>query len=178
MSALGSESLNIYHNNFSMHIAGPLAEAGAYFRTQPVDIELNNGIVPVFYLRRDQSMRMKPYMGTDFFDYSQDTGGSPYFYGELGGTFFKLLSVSLKYEFARIDYDAIAFDEGRNWTTLSEELLSHSFKVEASVLVPLGGDFSVRVGYGHSFNTIGLNSGTPVQDDKHYIIIGTKKMSF
>ena len=100
------------------------------------------------------------------------------FYGELGGTFFKCLSLSLLYEFARIDYDAIAFDEGRNWTTLSEELLFHSFKIEVSVLAPLGRDFSFRVGYGHSFDTIELNSGTPVQDDKDYIIIGTKEMSF
>jgi hypothetical protein len=178
MPALAPDSLNIYHNNFSMHIVGPLAEAGVHFRTRPADIKLNAGIVPIFYLRRDQSMRMKPYMGTNFFDYSQDTSGSPYFYGEFSGIFFRFLSVSLLYEFARIDYDAIAFDSSRNWTTLSEELLSHSFKVEASVLLPLDRNFSVQVGYGHSFNTIELNSGTPVQDNKHYIIIGTKKMTF
>jgi hypothetical protein len=120
---------------------------------------------------------MKPYMGAKFFDHSQDTGGSPYFYGELGGTFFRLLSLSLLYEFARIDYDVISISAGE-WTTQKEELVSQSFKVEASVLVPLGRDFSIQVGYGHSFDTIELNSSTPVQDDKHYIIIGTKKMTF
>jgi hypothetical protein len=162
-----------------MHLVGPLAEAGLRFQTEMADIKLNAGIVPVFYLRRDQSMGMKPYMGTEFFDYSQDTGGSPYFYGELGGTFFKLVSLSLLYEFARIDYNIIGINaDAGNWITPKEELLSHSFKVEASVLLPLGGDFSLQVGYGHSFDTIELNSGTPVQDDKHYFIIGTKKISF
>jgi hypothetical protein len=162
-----------------MHLVGPLAEAGLRFQTEMADIKLNAGIVPVFYLRRDQSMKMKPYMGTEFFDYSQDTGGSPYFYGELGGTFFQLVSLSLLYEFARIDYNIISINaDAGNWITPKEELLSHSFKVEATVLLPLGGEFSLQVGYGHSFDTIELNSDTPVQDDKHYFIIGTKKISF
>jgi hypothetical protein len=178
MPALGPESLNIYRNDFSMHIFGPLVEAGLRFRKEPVEIRLDAGIAPIFYLRRDQSMQMKPYMGAEFFDYSQDTGGSPYFYGKLDGVVFRFLSLSLMYEFARIDYDAIAYDSGRNWVILKEELLSHSFKLEASILISVGGGFSIKAGYGHSFDTIELASSTPVHDDKHYFIIGTEKMTF
>jgi hypothetical protein len=173
--AFAPDSLNIYLNSFSMHLFGPLVEASTSLEIQAIDIELSVGIVPVFYLRRDQSVKMKPFMGTGFFDYSQNTGGSPYFYGELSGMFFKFLSVSLLYEHACIDYGAIAYDAGRNWAILEEELVSRSFKIEAAVLLPLGENFFVRLGYGHSFDTLELNSSTPVQDNKHYFIIGSKK---
>jgi WD40 repeat protein len=178
MPDLGDDSLNMYRNDFSMHLLGPLAEAGLRLRTRPVDLQLNLGIVPIFYLRRDQSMQMKPYMGTGFFDHSQDTSGSPYFYGELSGIFFRILSLSLLYEYSRIDYDVISIDDNAEWTTPMEELVSQSFKIEASILLPLGGGFSLQVGYGHGFNTIALDSSTPVDDTTQYLIIGTKKMAF
>jgi hypothetical protein len=169
--------LTMYDNNFSMHMLGPLLEAGLRFRAGIADIKLDAGIVPIFYLRRDQSMRMKPLLGADYFDYSQNTSGSPYFYGGLSGLFFRFLSLSFLYEYARIDYDAIAIDES-GWTTLEEQLVSMSFKVEASVLLRLGRDFAIRAGYGHSFDTLKLDSSTPVRDDKHYFIIGSEKIAF
>jgi hypothetical protein len=178
MPDLGNDSLNIYRNDFSMHILGPLVEAGLRLRAQPVDIKLKAGIVPIFYLRRDQSVQMKPYMGVKFFDHSQDTSGSPYFYGELNGMFFRFLSLSLLYEYARIDYDVISIDGNKKWATPKEELISRSFKIEASVLLSLGGGFYLQMGYGHSFDTIELNSSTPVEDNIPYLIIGTKKISF
>jgi hypothetical protein len=178
MPALAPDNLNISRNDFSLHMLGPLAEAGLRFRTQPVDISLKAGIVPIFYLRREQSVQIKPYMGAAFFDHSQDTSGSPYCYGELNGIFFRFLSLSLLYEFARIDYDVINTDENKKWITPGEELVAHSLKAEASLLLSLGGGLYLRVGYGHSFDTIILNSSTPVEDDSHYIIIGTKKLTF
>jgi hypothetical protein len=173
---LGDDSLNIYRNDFSMHILGPLAEAGLRFQTQPVDIRLKAGIVPIFYLRREQSLQMKPYMA-DKFDHSQDTSGSPYFYGELNSIFFRFLSLSLLYEFARIDYDVIGID-GNKWTTPGEELVSHSLKAEASLLLSLSGGLYFQVGYGHSFDTIILNSSTPVAEHANYFIVGAKKLIF
>jgi WD40 repeat protein len=178
MPELDEESLNIYRNDFSMHVLGPLAEAGLRFKTRPVDVSLKVGIVPIFYLRRDQSMQMKPYMGDKYFDHSQDTSGSPYFYGKLNGIFFRFLSLSLLYEYTRMDYDVISIDENAKWTTPKEELVSQSFKVEASVLLSFGGGLYLQVGYGHSFDTIELDSSTPVEDNSHYIIIGTKKLTF
>ncbi|MDR1248448.1 MAG: hypothetical protein LBK63_04005 [Treponema sp.] len=172
-------SLNTQRNDFSMHILGPIVEAGLHFQTQPVDVQLKTGIVPIFYLRRDQSMRMKPFMGDEYFDHSQDTSGSPYFYGELNGIFFKFLSLSLLYEFARIDYDVIGIDgAAKKWTTLEEELITHSLKAEASVLLSFGRGLYFKVGYGHSFDTIILNSSTPVEDNAPYLIIATEKLVF
>jgi WD40 repeat protein len=173
-----SVGLNMYRNDFSMHILGPLVEAGLRFRTRPVEIELNAGIVPIFYLRRDQSIQIRPFMGPDFFDHSQNTSGSPYFYGELNGLFFKVLSLGVTYEYSRINYDIISIYEQGKWSTPTEELASRSFKLEASILLPLSGGMSLQLGYGHSFNTIELDSGTPVNDNEHYFIIGTKKYSF
>jgi hypothetical protein len=174
----GLGGVNIYRNDFSMHITGPLAETGLRLRTGPVNITLNAGIVPVFYLHRDQSMLMKPYMGAGFFDHSQDTSGSPYVYGELGGVFFRFLSLSLLYEYTRINYDVISIDENGTWIAPAEELVSRSFRIEASVLLPLGGGSFLQAGYGHSFDAIELNSSTPVEDSSQYIIIGTKKVAF
>jgi hypothetical protein len=169
--------LNSYRNDFSMHILGPLAEIGLRFQTQPVDIQLKAGIVPIFYLRREQALQMKPYMGDTYFDHSQDTSGSPYCYGELNGIFFRFLSLSLLYEFARIDYDVIGID-GNKWTTPGEELVSHSLKAEASLLLSLSGGLYFQVGYGHSFDTIILNSSTPVEEHANYFIVGAKKKTF
>jgi hypothetical protein len=170
--------LNIFRNDFSMHILGPLAELGLHFQTQPVDVELKAGIVPIFYLRRDQSMLMKPLMIPDeIFDYSQNTSGSPYFYGELNGVFFRFLSLSLLYEFARIKYDVIGIN-GNTWITPEEELVTHSLKAEVAVLLPLGGNMSFKLGYGHSFDAIITDSSTPVEGNANYLIIATKKMMF
>jgi hypothetical protein len=174
---LGDDSLNIYRNDFSMHMLGPLVEAGLRFQTQPVDIRLKAGVVPIFYLRRDQSLQMKPFMGDKYFDHSQDTSGSPYFYGELAGIFFRFLSLSLLYEFARIKYDVIGID-GNEWTTPEDELVTHSLKAEASLLLPLGGSLYFQAGYGHSFDAIMLNSSTPVDEHGNYFIVGAKKLAF
>jgi hypothetical protein len=172
------QNLNIYRNDFSMHLLGPLAEAGLRFQTRPVDIRLKAGMAPVFYLRRDQSVQMKPYMA-DKFDHSQDTSGSPYFYGELSGIFFRFLSLSLLYEFARIRYDVIGIDgAAKKWTTPEDELVTHSLKAEAALLLPLGGGLYFQAGYGHSFDAIILNASTPVEEHANYFIVGTKKLAF
>jgi hypothetical protein len=171
---LAPDSLNMYRNDFTAHLLGPLAEAGLRFRTRPVDVTLDLGIVPLFYMRRDQSMQMKPFMGPDFFDHSQDTGGSPYFYGALNGVFFKFLSLGVLYEYSKIDYDVISIPAKGTWSTPAQELVSQTFRLEASILLPLGG-LSLQVGYGHSFTAIEIDSGTPVNDNGHYLIIGTKK---
>jgi hypothetical protein len=169
--------LNMYKNDFSMHLLGPLAEAGLRLRTRPVYITLNLGIVPVFYLRREQSQQVRPYMGTEFFDHSQDTSGSPYFYGELTGVFFGLLSLGVKYEYSRIDYDVISIDSSRKWAIAPEELVARSFKLEASFLLPLSRGLSLQLGYGRSFTTIEVDSGTPLDNNGYYFTIGTKKIS-
>jgi hypothetical protein len=176
-------SLNVQRNDFSMHIAGPLAETGLRLRTSPVDLRLNVGVVPIFYLRRNQSMQIKPLMGSEYFDHSQDTSGSPYFFGELSGVFFKYVSLSLLYEFARINYDVININinndtQEKKWITPEEELIVQSFKIEASLLLPLSGGLHFQVGYGHSFDFIALNSSRPVDENMHYLIIGTKKVAF
>jgi hypothetical protein len=167
--------LNMYRNDYSMHLLGPLAEAGLRLRTRPVYITLDLGIVPVFYLRRDQSQLVRPYMGTEFFEHSQDTSGSPYFYGELTGVFFGLLSLGVKYEYSRIDYDVISIDGSGKWAIAPEELVARSFKLEASLLLPLSAGLSLQLGYGRSFATIEVDSGTPLDDNGYYFTIGLEK---
>jgi hypothetical protein len=179
--APANPAFNTQRNDFSMHILGPLAEAGLRFQMQPVDVRLKAGIAPIFYLRRDQSVQINPLMGPEYFDHSQDTSGSPYVYGELSGIFFKLISLSLLYEYARIDYDVYGINlnnNGNEWTTPAVDLVSQSFKVEVAALLPLGRELYFQIGYGHSFDTITTNSETPVEENANYIIIGTKKISF
>jgi hypothetical protein len=175
MTALGENSLNIYNNDFSMHLLGPLVEAGLFLGMDALSVALTAGIVPVFYLGRDQSMRVKPYAGDAFFDYSQNTGGSPYFYVDLSGTFFKFFGVDFSYEYAKIDYNVIGIDKNRNWVTQKSEVVTRTLKIDAFILVPAGGGFSLQLGYGRSFDTIEVDSSTPVNSDKYRIIIGLKK---
>jgi hypothetical protein len=189
---LAPDSLNMYNNEFSMSVLGPLLEGGLRFQTPVKDIDLGRlsfqariaditldaGIVPLFYLRRDQSTRMAPFMGNAYFNHSQDTSGSPYFYGKLGGAFFRYLNLSVLYQYARLDYDIIAINSDTGeWGTLQESFVSWSYKLEAFVLLPFGGDFGIRVGYGHSFDTIHLDSSTPVRNNNPYFFIGADKIT-
>jgi hypothetical protein len=40
--------------------------------------------------------------------------------------------------------------------------------------VPVGGGFSLQLGYGHSFDRIEVDSSIPVNSEKYRIIIGLK----
>jgi hypothetical protein len=182
MPVLGSDVVNTYLNNFSMHIWGPLLETGLKFRFDKiVDLRVNAGIVPVFFLRRNQAMKINPYMGTDFFEYSQDTRGSPYVFGEVEGTFFRYVSLALLYEAAWIDYNVITFDSNRAWGTMDQQIVSRTFKIEVSIKLPMGKeetDFRAVLGYGRSYEAVELDSSTPVRDEGQYLIFGGRKEFF
>jgi hypothetical protein len=138
-------------------------------------------VVPLFYLRRDQAMKINPYMGPDFFEYSQETRGSPYVFGELEGTLFTYISLALVYEYAKIDYNVITFDANRAWGTAGQDVVSRTFKIEVSLKLPAGReetDLKPVLGYGRSYEAIELDSSTPVRDEGQYIIFGAKKEFF
>jgi hypothetical protein len=198
MPALGAEAVNTYLNDFSMHILGPLFETGLKFRLGPAmnlgkirfdsiaDLRLNAGAVPVFYLRRNQAMKIDPYMGHDFFEYTQETRGSPYVFGEIEGTLFTYISLAFLYEFAKIDYNVITFDANRNWGTMGQEVIARTFKIEVLLFLPTaartGEDgnpgLKAVLGYGRSYEAIELDSSTPVRREGQYFIFGGKKEFF
>jgi hypothetical protein len=64
------ERVNSYTNEFSMHIIGPLVEAGAGHRGARFGAALSGGIAPVFFLSASQKMSMVPLLDPGHADFS------------------------------------------------------------------------------------------------------------
>jgi hypothetical protein len=91
---LGKERVNSYTNDFSMHVVGPLIDAGVRYRAAWFRAALSAGIVPVFFLGASQKMGMVPLLDPHYADYSQSTAGSPYFYVNLDCVLFKYVGAT------------------------------------------------------------------------------------
>jgi hypothetical protein len=103
----GHERVNSYTNDFSMHIIGPLIDAGVNYRTDWLNTSLSAGIVPLFFLASSQKMGIVPLLGPDYADYTQNTWGSPYFYAQLDSVFFKYVNLVFLYDVAQLRYQYI-----------------------------------------------------------------------
>jgi hypothetical protein len=171
------QPLNMYSNDFSMHVLGPLLDASFACRSDWFYSSLSAGIVPVFFLQRDQSLMINPTMGAAPFEYSQKTSGSPYFYADLSVILLKYLSLSLLYEYSKLDYDVISFDTSGNWAAMEQEPVSHTVNFEISLLLPLG-SINAQIGYGHMLNLVVMDAASPAENGKHYFILGVKRIGF
>jgi hypothetical protein len=170
------ERVNSYTNEFSMHIIGPLIDADIDYNAKWFDVSLSTGLVPVFFLHSTQKMGMIPLLDTNYAEYDQDIWGNPCFYPSLDSILFKSINLVLLYDFAKLNYKVIDFGGSLNWINPEREMVTQSFKVEASALLPLGGNMSAPIGYGYTFVSTRVDSGTPVIGNRHYLILTVKKI--
>jgi hypothetical protein len=169
--------VNSYTNDFSMHIIGPLIDAGVDFNMGCLNTTLSAGVVPLFFLHASQEMSMTPLLDPDYADYTQDTTGSPYFYARLDSVFFKYVNLVLLYDVAQLRYQSIDFefvDDHFDWIHPESKVLTQSLKIETSLLLPLGG-MSFQIGYGYTFDSTRFDSALPVMDNRQYIILTARK---
>jgi len=169
------ERVNSYTNDFSMHLLGPLLDVGISYRSSRFNISFSGGIVPVFFLHSDQKIGIVPLLYPHYADFSQNTWGSPYFYLNLESTLFKYINIAFLYDFSRLKYRNLDFDENLDWITPERTVVTQSLKAEASVLFPLGGDMHIQIGYGYTFDITRLDSGVTVNGNRKYLILTAKK---
>jgi hypothetical protein len=169
------ERVNAYENDFEMHILGPLIDTGVYFKSEWFSVSLSVGVVPVFLLVSDQSMKMSPLLDPARAKYSQTTGGSPYFYANLDSVLFKYVNLVLLYSFVALNYKGIDFNDKLEWVNPAEDIVMQSLKAEGSLLVPVGGGFNLQAGYGLLFDST-KDAGVSDERVKQYFIFTVKKM--
>jgi hypothetical protein len=186
LEAIGRERVNAYTNSFSMHVVGPLIDLGFRFLVKlfevdrfnigalGFDVTLSGGVVPVFFLASSQEMGMVPLLDPHDAEYDQTTTGSPYWYVSLNATLFRFINVVLLYDMSQLKYKNIGFDDNLNWITSENTVVTHSFKVEASLLIPLGG-MQAQIGYGYTFDSTRLGGETPITGNRQYLILTAKK---
>ncbi|WP_461255305.1 hypothetical protein [Treponema sp. R80B11-R83G3] len=177
MPILGSQRLNSYTDDFSMHILGPLIDVGIKFDSEKFSIGFSGGIVPVYFLTAAENQRMFPLFDT--VNHSQETWGSPYFYLGLDSVLFKYVSLSAKYNYSQLKYEVIDLDYDQNTNKFfpifpESTVVSQSLMFEASLLIPVGGMY-IQIGYGYMLNFYTLNNDSPVSGDKHYFILSARK---
>ena len=172
------ERVNSYTNTFSMHILGPLLEATFNQRISLFTITLSAGIVPIFSLHSSQHMKIVPLLAPTKAAYDQDTWGSPYFYLSIDSVILKYVNLALLYDAARLKYKVIDFDDNLAWINPERTLFTQSFRIEASVLIPLGGDMRAQIGYGYTYDSTQIDSRTPFSSNRQYLILSARKLGF
>jgi hypothetical protein len=179
--------LNEYTNDFSVQVIGPLAEGAVRLRQEYFYGSLSLGVVPVFFLQRDQTMKISPLMDPKAsYTISRGTAGSPYVYTELDlglTTRYVSLFFTVHYAFTRLQYHAIGFDGAGQWDSVEETLLTHDLKFEVSLLIPLGKTqgkelMNIQLGYGRGYSRIEQDAADPIENQENYILLGVKKFWF
>jgi hypothetical protein len=120
-------------------------------------------------------MSIIPLLSPHYADYSQTTTGSPYFYVNLDCILLKYLNVVFLYDFTKLQYQVIDFDDDLAWHNPEREMLTQSFRIEASALLPLGKDTSFQIGGGFTFDSVTLDEAAPVKSNRQYVILTVKK---
>jgi len=93
----------------------------------------------------------------------------------LDSVIFKYVNITLLYDYTRLKYQFIDFDENLHWISPERKAVIQSFKIEASGLIPLSGDFSIQAGYGFSIDSTKIDAEFAISDNKHYLILSVKK---
>jgi hypothetical protein len=174
LAALGKEKVNSFSNDLSTHMLGPTIETALVCRTGRIEFSLHGGVIPVFYLHTSQDMSIVPLLEPDSASYEQDTWGSPGFFADINFIMFKYVSLALLYDFFRLNYKVVDFNDNLKWYNPDRAVISQSLKLEVSLLIPLQGSVYTQVGYGYTFDSIQLDSASPVQSNRHYLIFSTR----
>jgi len=177
LAILDLAPVNSYSDDFSMHIFGPLLDAGVKYGSEWLGISFSGGIVPIFSLTVAEKQRMYPLFDT--VNHSQNTGGAPYFYLGLDSILFKYVNLAVKYNYAQLKYDVIDFDydaTAKKFIPIFPEntVVSQSLMFEISALIPLGG-MGFQIGYGYMSSFYTYDAGDPISKNKHYLILSGKK---
>ncbi|MDR0411239.1 MAG: hypothetical protein LBH75_04610 [Treponema sp.] len=147
---------------------------GFSFQSEWITLAVNAGVVPIFYLHARQDMSIAPLMDPHSAKYAQDTFGSPYWYADFTLGLFKYVSLALLYDYSKLDYKVISFDDQLKWLTPEQEVVSQSLKLEASALIPTGGNAYIQIGYGRSFDSLQTNSAPLIESGRDYLILAMK----
>jgi hypothetical protein len=174
LELLGKEKVNSFTNDFSMHIFGPNFELGFAFRKNIVNLSAHTGITPVFYLKTSQDMGIVPLMEPNHANFNQNSWGTPYFYVDINLILYKYISLALLYDLSRLNYKVVDFDDKLKWYNPDRKVVSQSLKFEAALLIPLQGSICIQIGYGHTFDSIKLDSSSPVRSGRDYLILSAK----
>jgi hypothetical protein len=174
LELLGKEKVNSFTNDFSMHVLGPNFELGFAYRKNILNLSAHTGITPIFYLRTGQDMGIVPLMEPNHANFNHDSWGTPYFYADINFILYKYISLALLYDLSRLNYTAVDFDDKLKWYNPDKEVISQSIKFEAALLIPLQGSIYIQIGYGHTFDSIQLDSDSPVKSGRDYLILSTK----
>jgi len=171
------ERVNSYTNNFSMHLLGPLADIGISYTADWFNVAFSGGIIPVFFLHSSQEISIVPLLDPNHAEFSQDTWGSPHFYVSLDSILFKYVNLVLLYDFAKLHYRTLDFNDNLKWITPERSIATQSFKIEASVLLPMGGNMRGQIGYGYTFDTTRIDAGVTISGNRQYLILTAKKIN-
>jgi hypothetical protein len=91
--------------------------------------------------------------------------------------------VALLYNYARMDYKNLDFAmdisgtawSNLRWDTPEKETTAQSFKIEASVLLPIAESVSAQIGFGYAFDYLTIDSGDPIGSRKAYAVNTARK---
>ena len=169
------ERVNSYTNNFTMHIVGSLLESGTSYHFNRLNISLTAGIVPVFFLHSSQKMSIVPLLDPHHAEFDQNTWGSPYLFVKLDSIIYRYINITLLYDTARLNFRTIDFDDNLNWINPERSALTQSFKIETSLLLPMGGDMAIQAGYGYTFDSTQFDGGMPNRSNRQYLILTARK---
>ena len=174
----GLERVNSYKNDFTMHLVGPLLDAGIRYNSEWFNIGLTAGIVPFFHINFAQKLSMEPLLYPSTANLSENTWGAPYFYISLDSIILKYFNATFSYNYAKLSKQVISFDDDLNWIYPEQSVVTQSIMIEISALLPLGGGISFQAGYGYMHNFVALDSSPVIHEGGHYLILSTKKTEF
>ena len=171
---VGKERVNSYKNDFSMHTFGVDFEINFMGRTDNFELSGSAGIVPFFYFLSKQKMEMVPLLDPHYAEFSQQKFGSPYMYADIHVILLKYFALSFLYDFSRLEYQVIDFDDDLNWYNPSRMVFSNAIKLEVSLLVPIMNAVKAKIGFGYSWGSIQLDTDNPIWDRQYYFVFDTK----
>jgi len=191
------ERVNSYKNNFSMRVLGPILNAGVILRDSNwFSVSLSVGVVPVFATWARQKVSIVPLMDPNRVDHSQNNSGSPYLYCDLSAMvslprlselFSKgatpsdwKIGFSFLFDYTRLQFDVIDFrhdGSGFNWYIPEKKAVTRSFKLEGTLLIPIEG-MHLEIGLGRMFDSVKIDSGASIRNDRNYFSISGKLIRF
>jgi hypothetical protein len=173
LETAGRERVNSYSNDFSMHSFGPVVDIGFFTKAAFLEISGNAGIVPIFWFFAKQKMGITPLLDPHYADFSQQNYGSPYLYTDINFIIYKYFSIGFLYNFSRLEYQVIDFDDDLKWRYPSQTVFTNSLKLEASFLIPIADSVFGKIGFGYSWGAIQLDTDQPIWNRQYYFIFNT-----
>ena len=169
----GEDVYNSYINDYLGHSIGPLVDIGINYKYAFFKSALSFGIVPVFYLSRNQSWKLHPFMSpVPSYTAAGESICGPYYYLSLDISFdikFFTILLTLLNEYSIINYLGIGFNNDTGeWADVKEKIEYKKFAFEISVLINLGlSGIKPQIGYGRTFDEI--------TGGANYLLLGVKK---